>query len=285
MDDGQAAVGERTSPDRRAVRRDINDIVPRAVAAIAAIAVLIAGVIWGTHVAGGPDSYCYLSQAELFAAGHVVDVEPLARLAPWEHGAEAFVPVGHVPAARVAGASVPMCSPGYPIAMAAARHLGGRPAMFAVVPLCGAIAVWLTFMLGRRVAGAHTGAIAAVLLAASPPFLYQVVQPMSDVPAAAAWAAALFTVTHDRFATSWGRAVLGGVATGAALLVRPNGAARGCCRLRDLDHPAARLPCLGANMARIRRRIASVRTHRRSSAERDVWRPLQVGLWRSELPV
>src|SRR5690242_11675845 len=83
-----------------------------AVAAIASVAAALAAVIWGTHVAGGPDSYCYLSQAEMFASGHVSHSEPLAVLAPWKNGSDAFVPVGHVPAARIAGASVPMCSPG-----------------------------------------------------------------------------------------------------------------------------------------------------------------------------
>jgi hypothetical protein len=194
----------------------------RVLAAIAAVAAAVAGVIWGTHVAGGPDSYCYLSQAELFAAGQVAHTEPLAAIAPWQHGADAFVPVGHVPAARRVGASVPMCSPGYPMAMAAARLIGGRTAMFAIVPLCGAAAVWLTFVLGRRVAGAAAGAIAAVLLAASPPFLYQIVQPMSDVPAAAAWAAALVLATHRRYTTSLAWAIAAGVFTGLALLVRPN---------------------------------------------------------------
>ena len=196
--------------------------VARAIAAIAAIAAAVAGAVWGTHVAGGPDSYCYLSQAELFASGQIAHSEPLAAIAPWSRGSEAFVPVGHVPAARRIGASVPMCSPGYPMAMAAARLVGGRTAMFAIVPLCGAAAVWLTFMLGRRLAGAGAGAMAAVLLAFSPAFLYQIVQPMSDVPAAAAWAAALVSVTHPRLTTSIARAMAGGMFTGLALLVRPN---------------------------------------------------------------
>jgi 4-amino-4-deoxy-L-arabinose transferase-like glycosyltransferase len=94
--------------------------------------------------------------------------------------------------------------------------------MFAIVPLCGAAAVWLTFVLGRRLAGVHAGAIAAVLLAASPPFLYQIVQPMSDVPAAAAWVGALVAVVHPRFRLSFAAAMLGGVAVGVALVVRPN---------------------------------------------------------------
>jgi dolichyl-phosphate-mannose-protein mannosyltransferase len=196
--------------------------VPAALAVLAAVAVAVAGAIWGTHVAGGPDSYCYLSQAELFASGRVAHEEPLASIAPWEHAADAFIPVGHVPAARQAGASVPMCSPGYPLAMAAVRPVGGRVAMLAVVPVCGAFAVWLTFVLGRRIAGASAGAIAAVLLSASPAFLYQVVQPMSDVPAATAWVAALVAVTRASFSTSVAGAMLGGAVTGIALLVRPN---------------------------------------------------------------
>ena len=44
-------------------------MLARAIAGTAAVAAALAGVVWGTHVAGGPDSYCYLSQAELFASG------------------------------------------------------------------------------------------------------------------------------------------------------------------------------------------------------------------------
>jgi len=194
----------------------------RWIAGVAAIAAAVAGLVWGTHVAGGPDSYCYLSQAELFATGQVRHVEPLAAIAPWPHGADAFIPVGHVPAFNRVGASVPMCSPGYPIAMAGVRLVGGRAAMFAVVPLLGALAVWLTFVLGRRIGGEGAGAISALLLAASPPFLYQIVQPMSDVPASALWAAALVAVTDARFTASGLRSLIGGIATGAAILIRPN---------------------------------------------------------------
>ena len=194
----------------------------RWIAATAALAAATTGFVWGTHVAGGSDSYCYLSQAELFAAGHIVNVQAIAAIAPWERGAEAFAPVGHVAAFSPRGATVPMCPPGYPMLMALVRTIGGRAAMFAVVPLLGALAVWATFVLGRRVAGPAAGAVAAVLLAASPPFLYQVVQPMTDVPAAAFWAVALVAVTDRRFTSSTRGAVLGGMATGAALLIRPN---------------------------------------------------------------
>ncbi len=196
--------------------------VAAALAATAAICAAFAAAIWGTHVAGGPDSYCYLSQAELFASGHVAHVEPLASLAPWPGGAESFVPVGHVPAARAIGGSVPMCAPGYPIAMAGAWLIAGRLGMFAIVPLCGAAAIWLTFVLGRRLAGAGAGSTAAILLAASPAFLYQVVQPMSDVPAAAAWVGVLVAATSPGFTRSFASALTAGILCGVAVLVRPN---------------------------------------------------------------
>jgi hypothetical protein len=192
------------------------------IAATAALAAAAAGFAWGTYVAGGSDSHCYLSQAELLANGRVVQEQPLAAIAPWENGAEAFMPAGYVPAAAPAGAAAPMCPPGYPMLMALARLVAGRPGMFAVVPLLGAVAVWSTFLLGRRIAGPAAGALAALLLAASPPFLYQIVQPMSDVPAAAAWAIAALTVTDVRFTSSAHGAFWAGVVSGAALMIRPN---------------------------------------------------------------
>ena len=194
----------------------------RGIAAAAALAAAGAGFARGTYVAGGPDSYCYLSQAELFASGHVVNVQPIAAEAPWPRATEAFIPIGHVRAYTPAGATVPMCPPGYPLIMSAARTIGGRAAMFAVVPILGALAVWWTFLLGRRIGGPAAGTAAAVLLAASPPFLYQIVQPMSDVPAAALWAAALLALTSDRFTASFTGALAAGLVTGAALIVRPN---------------------------------------------------------------
>ena len=192
------------------------------VALAAALAATAAGFARGTYAAGGSDSYCYLSQAELFASGHIVNVQPIATEAPWDRGGEAFIPVGHVRAYTPSGATVPMCPPGYPLILAGIRAIGGRAAMFAVVPIFGGLAVWCTFLLGRRIGGAAAGATAAVLLAASPPFLYQIVQPMSDVPAAALWAAALVAVTSERFTSSFVGAIAGGVVTGAALIVRPN---------------------------------------------------------------
>jgi hypothetical protein len=184
-----------------------------------AAAAFFVGLWYGTDVAGGPDSYCYLNQAELFVSGRVRDPQPIIDGAQWPERIYSVVPVGHVPAPSGDLAVVPMCPPGYAVMLALARIIGGRTAMFWVVPMLGAIAVWCTFVIGRRVAGATAGGIAALLLAASPAFLYQIVQPMSDVPAAAAWAVALVVALRQ---PGFAQALLCGAATGAALFIRPN---------------------------------------------------------------
>jgi hypothetical protein len=156
----------------------------RAVAMAAALAALIVGVRWGTQAAGGSDSSCYMNEARLFSRFTTHIDAPLAASAPWPRAAWTFTPAGHLPAPVRAGAIVPMCPPGLPIVMAIARWVH---ADLLVVPLLGALAVWLTYVLGREIDGPLTGAASAVLMACSPIFLYQVVQPMTDVPAAAWW--------------------------------------------------------------------------------------------------
>ena len=110
---------------------------------------------------------------------------------------------------------VPTYPPGLPLVMAAFAGVGGPGAVYWVVPLLGALAVWLTYVLGRRYADATSGAAAALLLAASPVFLYQLVQPMSDVPVTAWWLLSL-----------WGAAAglpaVAGAGAAVAVLTRPN---------------------------------------------------------------
>jgi hypothetical protein len=187
-----------------------------------AVAAIATGWVWGTHVAGGSDSYCYLNEAELLAAGHARQLQPDAANIPWPDSRWAFVPAGHAPAPGPDGAVVPICPSGYPLLMVAARAIAGRAGMFWVVPLLGGLAVWLTFVLGRRLADGRVGLMAAVLFASSPVFLYQIVQPMNDVPAVALWLLTL--VLAHRAASSPGpfAQISTGAAAGAALVVRPN---------------------------------------------------------------
>jgi 4-amino-4-deoxy-L-arabinose transferase-like glycosyltransferase len=98
------------------------------------------------------------------------------------------------------------------------RLLGGEFATYIVVPLLGAIAVLATYYSGARLHSRHAGLAAAVLIATSPILLFQLVQPMSDVPATAWWALALlFALLPVRNAP-----LAAGAAAGFAILTRPN---------------------------------------------------------------
>jgi hypothetical protein len=190
-------------------------------------ALMTVAVRWGSWVAGGSDSYCYMHQAERWAdvIGHLARgrvaglqvPEPLALDAPWPDAGRSFAPAGHVPSPTVPGAIVPICPSGLSIAMAPFVLAGGPRAAFFVLPLFAAVLVGATSLVGSRF-GARVGFWSSVLVAASPIVLYQVIQPMSDVPAAALWMLAVALATG----TSRRSSLLSGLATSAAILLRPN---------------------------------------------------------------
>ena len=190
----------------------------RATAVMAALAALAVGIRWGTFAVGGSDSYGYVSQAETWAQGRMSVLEPRVLSMPWPNSESTMIPFGYRMSRKTPGALVPKYPPGLPLVMAAFRKLAGRDGPFFVVPVLGALSVWLTFLLGRSIAGPSAGALAAVLLAASPTFLFQVTQPISDVPAMAWWLAAitlLIRPTDLHVAAS-------GAAASLAVLTRPN---------------------------------------------------------------
>jgi hypothetical protein len=194
-----------------------------------ALALLVAAVVtvswrWGSFVAGGSDSYCYLHQAERWAdamahpfGGRLQVVEPLALEAPWPDAPLSFTPIGHLPSAIEHGAIVPICPPGLSIAMAPFVLAGGSRAAFAAIPLFAAILIVATYGAGARF-GTATGLSAALVTAASPVFLYQAVQPMSDVAAAALWMLTMACATG----TKRRHLVMAGLAASGAILIRPN---------------------------------------------------------------
>jgi hypothetical protein len=165
---------------------------------------------WTSRAAGGSDSSCYVLQAEAFAHGHASLHSPIAALLPDLPNA-IFAPTGFVPSPRAFGDAVPICAPGLALAMAG-PFLLWPGTVFLVVPVAAAWLVWLTFQYARRVGDDVAGAGAAILVACSPIFLYQAVQPMSAVPAAAAWTAALVAATPFA-AGAW---------MSMAILIRPN---------------------------------------------------------------
>ena len=138
----------------------------------------------------------------------------------WPNATASLAPLGYRPhTANPADKDiVPIYSPGLPMLMAVFKSIAGSRAVFWVVPLLGGLALWATYLLGARLAGPAVGAAAAVLMAASPTFLFEVVSPTSDVPCTAWWALALALVT---FEGRW-PALAAGIAAGLAILTRPN---------------------------------------------------------------
>src|SRR5689334_10820026 len=130
-----------------------------------AIGTLIVGLRFGSYVAGGADSFGYLSQARLWRAGHLVVQQPFTREMPWPEQDETFSPLGYKPW-HTSGTSVPTYAPGLPILMALAAVMLGDCGMYLVTPVLGATTIWLTYMLGARTESRLVGVGAAALLAA-----------------------------------------------------------------------------------------------------------------------
>jgi hypothetical protein len=78
--------------------------------------------------------------------------------------------------------------------------------------------VWLTYRVGVELGDPLAGAVAAMLLSTSPTFLYQLVQPMSDVPVTACWLGALLLGARRTAMSAAGAGALASI----AVTIRPN---------------------------------------------------------------
>src|SRR5215212_527552 len=150
---------------------------------VLAIAVGIVSWRWGSFVAGGSDSYCYIHQAERWAdamahplSGRLQVAEPLALAVPWPDAPLSFTPIGHVPSETERGAIVPICPAGLSMAMAPLVIAGGPRAAFLIMPICAVLLVLATYAAAARY-GSAVGVAAAVVTAGSPVVLYQSLQP------------------------------------------------------------------------------------------------------------
>lgn len=188
-----------------------------AIAALFALASAAVGISLGTYTAAGADAAGYVSQAHLIASGTLVRAEPLAHDLGWPQPEWTLSSLGYRPG-PLPGEIVPTYPPGLPLVMAAFVHAGGELGPFVVVPLLGAIAVLSAFALGATLHSRLAGLVAAALLATSPIVLFQIVQPMSDVPAAAWWSLALLLASTPAAAAP----LAAGAAAGLAFLTRPN---------------------------------------------------------------
>jgi hypothetical protein len=186
-------------------------------AALAAL-VMVLGLSYGTFIAAAADTYGYVSQADLWTNGSLITRIPLASEARWRDAAWAMTPLGYRPALRD-GFMVPVYPIGLPLTMAVMKVAVGEQGVYFVVPLLGALLVWLTYLLGRTLHSAEAGLLAAVTLATSPVFLFYLMVPMSDVPVSAWWMGAAVLALKPE--SRW-RLLMSGMATAIALLTRPN---------------------------------------------------------------
>ena len=196
----------------RAGRIAVALLVPAAVAIV-----LWLGITHGTRAAGGSDPYGYVSQSLLWLKGDVRIHQDFVAAMPWPDADRTFTPLGYRPADH--HTLVPSYAPGLPLMMAAFTVMLGGCGPYFVGPICGAALVALTFGLGARVSGRAVGTMAALAVASSPTVLYIALWPMSDVPVATFWVAALL------LACAWASdagAFVCGIAAGVAIAIRPN---------------------------------------------------------------
>src|SRR5437660_1376888 len=140
-----------------------------AAAALSCVALFIA-IHWGSFVAGGADASGYISQAELWLHGDLIRPRPeWVAEAPWPK-TWLTTPLGYVPGVSPL-TMVPSYPPGLPLVMALFQAVGGRRAVYYVVPMFGALAIWVTYLLGKRLAAPSVGLLASALLLASPAVL------------------------------------------------------------------------------------------------------------------
>ena len=188
----------------------------RLIGIVALIAAMVAST-FATRSAAGADASGYLSQAEAWTRMQPpVHFDTLAKemteLDGW-----LTTPLGWRPLEdREAGVQAPTYPPGLPMLMAVPYAVAGIDGATAVLIASAAIATWATGMIAGRVAGI----MAATFLAFSPVFLYQSIQPMSDVPVTAAWMMCFLLIRGDK--PSSVSASLAGIACALAVLIRPN---------------------------------------------------------------
>jgi len=191
-----------------------------------ALTATIGTAVFSTRSAAGADASGYVSEAAMLSSGRLFHVDLLSDLA---RGQDPYLtsPLGWRPA-RSEGAQAPTYPPGLPLLMAIPHALAGINGAAAVVVLSAGIAVLAAGTLAAQLAGGVAGVLAALLLAVTPVFIYQSIQPMSDVPVTAAWMVCLCLVGFDRsstFARSGSVDMQGlssGMACALAVLIRPN---------------------------------------------------------------
>ena len=194
---------------------------------LAVILATIAGgaaVAFHTFSAAGADASGYLSEAVMLAQGRLTRFEPLGGVANWPDAGSTLSPLGWLASSDLS-VQVPTYPIGLPLLMTPLHVMGGAVLASLVGPASLAVAVWSVGRLAHRLAGPPAAILGATWLATSPVALISAMQPMSDMPATAAWLAcwvALVSGATGDSPTQVSRAIAAGVAASIAVLVRPN---------------------------------------------------------------
>jgi hypothetical protein len=187
-----------------------------AIAVAGALSLAAYGIAFGSFAVGGADSYGYVNQAYDWVSGRLPKPIPLTVTLPFEFSDPMQVPLGYR-VGQQPHTMVPTYAPGLPLLMALSLAAGACGPFF-VVPIFGALFVWLTFKLGTRAGGRAVGVVAVLMLVTCPVVLYQALWPMSDVPAGTLWTGAvLYALGESRRS-----ALAAGLFAAVGLLVRPN---------------------------------------------------------------
>jgi hypothetical protein len=173
---------------------------------------------------GGSDSSGYLNTARRMREGTLVArPRSLDRLGLPDQQAQTCIPLGFMTGPRP-GTMAPFYPAGFPAHLLAAATIAGwDTGPYLVSPLAALLCVLLCYRLGRELGlSAAAAAAAGAVLAAWPVFLFQALQPMSDVVATAWCLAAVLFARLARGRPPW--AAASGAALGIAVLVRPTDA-------------------------------------------------------------
>jgi len=170
---------------------------------------------------GGSDSSGYANAARDFSRGTLVtSIDGLVRFDLPGSFAPAFTPLGYVllPSRRT---MAPMYPIGFPLHLGLAGALfGWDRAPYFVSPIAAVLCLILLYAVGRELGLSRWAAAGGgLLLASSPTFVFQAVQPMSDVTATLWTLAAILAGLKARGDRRWAAAA--GFALGVAVLVRP----------------------------------------------------------------
>ncbi|MGE5277405.1 MAG: ArnT family glycosyltransferase [Acidobacteriota bacterium] len=197
---------------------------PRLRAVTLLLAAAAHGIFLSRHASlsvGGSDSSGYANAARRLLAGTLVSrPRGLDRLGLPDGLAPLFIPLGFVPGPRP-GTMAPFYPVGFPAHFAAAGLLGGwERGPYWIGPIAAPGCLLLLYSVGRELELSPFWSVAtAVILAALPIFVFQAIQPMSDVVSTFWCLAAILAALRSRRAAGW--ATLAGAAFGVAVLVRP----------------------------------------------------------------